>query len=73
MIRQNRRISNEFYVDELMNVMLEHRKTVCAFEVNRYICWGTPQDLLVYNYWRDYFSHEMGKNQGWFATKEVGE
>lgn len=33
-----------------MNVMIEHGKTVYAFEVNRYICWGTPQDLLVYNY-----------------------
>lgn len=59
MIRQNRRINNEFYVDELMNVMLEHGKQIWVFEVDRYICWGTPQDLITYNYWRKYFSREM--------------
>jgi dTDP-glucose pyrophosphorylase len=55
MIRLDRRINNEFYLDELMNVMIEAGKTVYVFEVDRYICWGTPQDLELYNYWRGYF------------------
>lgn len=59
MIEQNRRINREFYVDELMNVMIEHGKQVYAFEVSQYICWGTPQDLVIYNYWRDYFKNEF--------------
>jgi len=54
-ISQNRRTNDEFYVDEVMNVAVENGLTVRVFEVEKYICWGTPQDLIVYNYWRDYF------------------
>lgn len=59
MIRQNRRIKGEFYVDELMNVLIENGKRVYVFEVDQYICWGTPQDLLIYNYWKEYFSKQL--------------
>jgi dTDP-glucose pyrophosphorylase len=61
MIRQNRRINNEFYADELMNLLIEGGKKVYIFEVDRYICWGTPQDLAVYNYWHGYFDMELQK------------
>lgn len=55
MIRADRRIRGEFYVDEVMNVAVEQGLRVSVFEVNRYICWGTPRDLETYNYWRGYF------------------
>lgn len=55
MIKANRRVNNEFYVDEVMNVAVETGLKVVVFEVDRYICWGTPQDLEIYNYWRSYF------------------
>ena len=58
MIAANRRINNEFYVDELMNVFVESGKQVEVFEVDRYICWGTPADLALYDYWRGYFQSE---------------
>lgn len=58
MIAANRRIKNEFYVDELMNVFIESGKQVEVFEVDRYICWGTPGDLALYDYWRGYFESE---------------
>lgn len=54
-ITANRRINNEFYVDEVMNGVVESGLRVKAFEVSRYICWGTPRDLDVYDYWRTYF------------------
>ena len=55
MITANRRIRNEFYVDELMNVAVETGLRPKVFEVERYICWGTPQDVDTYNYWKTYF------------------
>lgn len=56
MIRANRRIRNEFYVDEVMNVAVEQGLRVKVFEVDRYICWGTPRDLDTFNYWHGYFA-----------------
>ena len=55
MIRANSRIKNEFYVDNSINFALARGARGRPFEVNRYICWGTPRDLEIYNYWRGYF------------------
>jgi dTDP-glucose pyrophosphorylase len=55
MIRANSRIKNEFYVDNAVNFALSRGTRGLAFEVDRYICWGTPRDLETYNYWRGYF------------------
>tara|TARA_B110000467_G_C18318460_1_gene483326 strand:+ start:1158 stop:1904 length:747 start_codon:yes stop_codon:yes gene_type:complete len=60
MIAQNRRIKNEFYIDELMNVAIENGLCIHVLEVDYYVCWGTPQDLDTYNYWSGYFSSENG-------------
>lgn len=62
MIKQNRRINNEFYVDELMNVLVEQGLRVKVFEVDKYIGWGTPNDLKTYQYWEGYF--QKVKNHG---------
>jgi NDP-sugar pyrophosphorylase family protein len=55
LVRQNRRINNEFYVDELMNVLIEEKRDVRVFEIDKYLCWGTPDDLKTYEYWRTFF------------------
>jgi len=55
MITADSRINNEFYVDEVINFCVESGLNVKVFEVERYICWGTPQDLETYNYWATYF------------------
>jgi dTDP-glucose pyrophosphorylase len=55
MIARNRRINNEFYIDEAMNELIEEGLKVKVFEVNKYICWGTPNDLRTYRYWEQYF------------------
>lgn len=56
MIEQDRRINHEFYVDMVMNLAIESGLKVKVFEVDRYICWGTPRDLETYEYWRGYFN-----------------
>lgn len=65
MISQNRRINNEFYVDECLNDLIKMGKRVLAFEVDQYICWGTPDDYETFLYWEKYFKqlkqHPYGK------------
>jgi NDP-sugar pyrophosphorylase family protein len=48
-------INNEFYVDSCMQSLLDLGKTVKIFEVNHYICWGTPNDLKTFEYWQSFF------------------
>lgn len=48
--------NNEFYVDDVINRCISSGLNVKVFEVNNYICWGTPDDYETYNYWKNFFS-----------------
>ncbi len=56
MIAQQRKINNEYYVDECMNDCIKMGLMVFVFEIEQYICWGTPNDLKTYFYWQSYFN-----------------
>lgn len=56
MIAGNRRINNEFYVDDCINDVINAGIPVKVLEVEKYICWGTPNDLNTYLYWQNYYS-----------------
>jgi len=47
-IANNRRINNEFYIDVAMDECIGLGHVVRPFEVEQYVCWGTPQDLDKY-------------------------
>ncbi len=55
MIKENDRINNEFYVDQVAKHILELGLKARVFEIDRYICWGTPKDYEEYQatirYW----------------------
>lgn len=55
MILENRRVNNEFYVDECINDAVDLGYNVFLFEINNYICWGTPGDYATYAYWETFF------------------
>jgi hypothetical protein len=55
MIAQNRRINNEFYVDECINDVIQMGFKAKVFEVDHYICWGTPNDYKTFQYWEAYY------------------
>ena len=59
MMAENRRINNEFYIDEVMNGLIRSGLNVRVFEVDAYASWGTPDDLKTYEYWREYFSKHV--------------
>jgi dTDP-glucose pyrophosphorylase len=55
LIRQNRRVNNEFYADSVINVLVEIGLKAKIFDVKRYLCWGTPDDLRTWDYWDGHF------------------
>jgi NDP-sugar pyrophosphorylase family protein len=55
MIAMNRRVNNEFYVDECINDVIEMGYKVNIFEIQHYVCWGTPNDYETFNYWNNWF------------------
>ncbi len=65
MIVENDRINNEFYVDQVMKYCLQFGLKVKVFEVDKYLCWGTPQEYENYektiNYWREFYAEEFTK------------
>lgn len=56
MMDENRRINNEFYIDECINDAIQLNYTVKYFEVDKYICWGTPNDYKTFKYWKEFFN-----------------
>lgn len=58
MIREDDRVNNEFYVDEVIKHCIELGLDARVFEIERYIGWGTPQDYENYQktvyYWKKF-------------------
>lgn len=58
MIAEDDRINGEFYVDETIKHVMELGYHAKVFEIDRYICWGTPDDYeeyqLTYEYWKEF-------------------
>ncbi len=52
---KNVRVNGEFYVDSLIGELVEQNLDCRVFEVDYYVCWGTPDDLKVYEYWQEFF------------------
>jgi len=55
MYRKNVRVNNEFYVDSCIDEMAGNGLNVKVFEIDDYICWGTPDDLRTFEYWQSFF------------------
>lgn len=55
MMAENRRVNNEFYVDEMINDVIDLGYKVKVFEIEHYVCWGTPDDYETFKYWDEWF------------------
>ena len=51
----NIRVNNEFYIDSCIGVLAQRGYNVRIFEVEHYVCWGTPQDYQTFEYWQSFF------------------
>lgn len=54
--KEDIRTNGEFYVDDVLNQNIKSGLNVKVFEVDNYICWGTPNDYKTYLYWKDHFT-----------------
>lgn len=51
----NLKTNNEYYVDNLIEPLVNMGYKCSIFNVDNYLCWGTPNDYQTYNYWFEYF------------------
>lgn len=58
MIKKNIRVHGEFYVGTSINQLIELGYNVVAFEIDKFISFGTPFELELFYYWQEYF-HEL--------------
>ncbi|MGH9551838.1 MAG: NTP transferase domain-containing protein, partial [Terriglobales bacterium] len=55
MVQNNIRVNGEYYVDSLFGELIEMGMDCRVFEVDSYICWGTPDDWKTFRYWQAFF------------------
>ena len=55
MIERDARVNGEFYIDTCIEDALALGLTVRIFEIDSYLCWGTPNDLRTFEYWQSCF------------------
>ena len=53
--KRNGKVNDEFYIDELINDAIKLGLRCEFFEVESYLCWGTPNDLKTFEYWQSCF------------------
>jgi NDP-sugar pyrophosphorylase family protein len=67
--KNNIRTNGEFYVDNMIQPLVEMGLKVKIFNVNNYLCWGTPNDYKTYEYWQQFFDIDKNRNSFDISTK----
>lgn len=52
---KNVTINNEFFIDSCINEAINEGLSCYIFEVDSYLCWGTPDDFNTFKYWQSCF------------------
>jgi len=72
MYEDKERVNNEYYIDSLVNYSIDLGYKVKNFEIDEYICWGTPNDLKIYQYWQNFFNkvnwHDYSYEKDYFTN-----
>lgn len=55
LIARDYRVNGEFYVDTCINDAVAMGLRCRIFQVEHYLCWGTPDDLRTFEYWQSCF------------------
>jgi dTDP-glucose pyrophosphorylase len=55
MIARNARVNGEYYIDTCINDAVALGLRVRLFEIDAYLCWGTPDELKTFEYWQSCF------------------
>lgn len=54
-------VGNEYYVSLIYNPFVQSGKRVVLSEVDKFICWGTPEDFEEYQFWSRHFAKKSGQ------------
>lgn len=57
MVERQARVNQEYYVDECVNDAIALGLKCRIFEVDHYLSWGTPNELLTFEYWQGCFHY----------------
>lgn len=55
LIARNGQVNGEYYIDSCLEDAIALGLTVRIFEIDNYLCWGTPNDLRTFEYWQSCF------------------
>ena len=55
LLKHDDRVGGEFYIDSCVNHALALGLHCRLFEVDSYLSWGTPDDLMTFEYWQSCF------------------
>ena len=55
MIARRALINGEYYIDTCIEDAIALGMAVRIFEIDSYLCWGTPNDLRTFEYWQSCF------------------
>ena len=55
LFKANDKVNNEFYMDSSINHAIKLGYKCHYFEVDSFLCWGTPNDLKIFEYWQSCF------------------
>ncbi len=61
---------NEAYCSLIYNPMVRDGLRVCLCEVEKFICWGTPEDFMEYQFWSRYFSRQGSRQQAYEVAND---
>ena len=56
MFKREGKVNGEYYVDECINDAISLGFNCKSFEIDKFLCWGTPNDLRTFSYWKECFS-----------------
>ena len=57
---KDEKINNEFFIDSCINEAIASGLSCWIFEVDSYLCWGTPNDYRTFKYWQSCFHKWIG-------------
>ena len=67
MIDRKAQINGEYYIDTGIEDAIALGLTVRVFEIDNYLCWGTPNDLRTFEYWQSCF-HKWDGHPYWLEN-----
>lgn len=60
-MRDGLKVSGEYYNSLIFNPMVEEGLKLTTYEIEKFICWGTPEDVEQYRFWSEYFRNDVDR------------